>query len=211
MVVHARATTLIAFATAIVSALILLAGHVPYAAIEGGFIAARFGAPIAHDFVVPFALTPLTATLIHGGLAHLGFNLLMLVYCGQQAEHATGRRCLAILYVAGAYAAALVQYAFDPRSLTPMIGASGAISAVVAAYALLYGESRAQAIGPFPSGVVHVAWLAAAWIGIQLLISYAGFGEGSGSGPIAIGAHIGGFVAGLILARPLLLWNYRHA
>ena len=55
-----------------------------------------------------------------------------------------------------------------------MIGASGAISAVVGAYALLYGERRAQAIGPVPAGVVHVAWLAAAWIGIQLLIGLAG-------------------------------------
>ncbi|WP_242095613.1 rhomboid family intramembrane serine protease [Sphingomonas sp. CROZ-RG-20F-R02-07] len=211
MMAGARATAIIAIGTAIVSALILLTGRLPYAAVEAGFIPVRASGMVAHAFLVPLLLTPLTATLVHGGIAHLGFNLVMLVYCGQQAERATGATGLAILYVVGAYAAAAAQYAFDPSSLSPMIGASGAISAVVAAYALLYGERRAQAIGPIPGGVVHVAWLAAAWIGIQLLIGYAGFGEGAGTGPIAIGAHIGGFVAGLALARPLLLWRYRHA
>ena len=63
-----------------------------------------------------------------------------------------------------------------------------------------------------PAGVVHVVWLAAAWIGIQLLMGLAGFGSSVGAnGPIAIGAHIGGFLAGLVLARPLLLWRYRAA
>ena len=89
-----------------------------------------------------------------------------------------------------------------------MIGASGALSAVVGAYALLFGQSRARAIGQFSAGVVHVVWLAAAWIGIQLMIGVAGLG---GFGTIAIGAHIGGFLAGLAMARPLLLWRYRHA
>ena len=55
---------------------------------------------------------------------------------------------------------------------------------------------------------MHVVWLAAAWIGIQLMIGVAGLG---GATRIAIGAHIGGFLAGLALARPLLLWRYRGA
>jgi membrane associated rhomboid family serine protease len=211
MFASARATAIIALATAVLSALILLTGSLNWAAVEGGFLPVRLSGLVAHAFVVPVALTPLTATLVHGGIAHLGFNLLMFVYCGRQTERATGAWGLAILYGVGAYAAAAAQYAFDPDSASPMIGASGAISAVVAAYALLYGERRAQPIGPIPGDVVHVAWLAAAWIGIQLLIGYAGFGEGVGTGPIAIGAHIGGFVAGLVLARPLLLWRYRHA
>ena len=83
---------------------------------------------------------------------------------------------------------------------------------MVGTYALLFGQRRAAAIGPIPGGVVHVAWLAAAWIGIQALIGFAGMGlPGAGGAAVAVGAHIGGFLVGLALARPLLLWRYRHA
>jgi membrane associated rhomboid family serine protease len=161
----------------------------------------------AHNFAVPAWATPLTATLVHGGLAHVALNLVMLIFCGQAVERAVGPAGVVVLYLLGAYAAALGHWSFGPHSVSPMIGASGAISAVVGAYALLYGKRQAKALGPLPAGVVHVAWLAVAWVGIQLLTGLAGFGGAS----IAIGAHIGGFVAGLILARPLLLWRYRAA
>ena len=210
-----RATAIITIVTIIVSAFLLLVGSLPYWAINAGFIPLRMSGGdlvTAHMFVVPTWATPLTATLIHGGWAHVALNLVMLAYCGQFVERALGPLGVVILYGLGAYAAAAGHWAFDPQSAAPMIGASGAISAVVGAYALLYGERRAQAIGPIPAGVVHVAWLAAAWIGIQLLMGLAGFGASVGaSGPIAIGAHIGGFLAGLVLARPLLLWHYRAA
>jgi membrane associated rhomboid family serine protease len=114
---------------------------------------------------------------------------------------------IAILYLVGAYAAAATQWAFAPASAVPMIGASGAISAVVGAYAVLFGRRRAKRLGPIPAHIVHIVWLAAAWIGIQLLIGFAGMGGVT----VAIGAHIGGFVAGLVLARPLLRWRYRRA
>ena len=140
-------------------------------------------------------------------VAHLVLNLVMLVYCGLFAERALGGVGVLALYLLGAYAAALGHWCFDPVSAVPMIGASGAISAIVGAYALLYGERRATPLGPIPGGVVHVAWLAVSWIGIQLLIGVAGMAGGA----IAIGAHIGGFLAGLALARPLLLWRYRNA
>ena len=208
---EARATTVIAVATIIVSGIVMLAGVLPEAALGGGFIPARVGGallPPDLGFAVPMWLTPLSATLLHGGFVHIVFNMVMLVYCGQQTEKATGAAGIWVLYLVGAYAAAVGQWALGPMSPVPMIGASGAISAIVAAYALLYGERRAQTIGPLPGALIHVLWLAAAWIGIQLLIGVAGLGGGT---PIAIGAHIGGFIAGLALARPLLLWRYRHA
>ena len=193
------------------SLVLWLTGGLPMGAAELGFIPARSAVDGAADggggFAIPFLLTPLTATLVHGGIAHLLLNMLMLVYCGRQVEAAIGPAALGVLYLVGAYAAAAVQWAFDPQSVSPMIGASGAISAVVAVYALFYGERRARAIGPIPAGAVHVLWLAAAWIGLQLLIGVAGFGGVA----IAVGAHIGGFLAGLVLARPLLLWRYRNA
>ena len=89
-----------------------------------------------------------------------------------------------------------------------MVGASGAISAVIGAYAMLFGLKKAKAIGPVPALVVHVVWLALAWIGVQVLFGIAMASAGVG---IAVVAHIGGFIAGLLLARPLLLWRYRRA
>ncbi|TXC71121.1 rhomboid family intramembrane serine protease [Sphingomonas ginsenosidivorax] len=208
---EARATAILTIATLVVSGLILLTGSLPWWAVNAGFIPLRVDAAFAaaaHNFAVPMWATPLTATFVHGGVAHVAFNMVMLAFCGLAVERAIGSAGVVVLYVVGAYAAALGHWAFGPHSVAPMIGASGAISAIVGAYALLYGERQAKALGPVPAGVVHVAWLAAAWIGIQLLTGLAGFGSGA---PIAIGAHIGGFVAGLILARPLLLWKYRAA
>jgi membrane associated rhomboid family serine protease len=201
-----RVTAGIAVLTLVVSGLVIVNHWVGGAAYGWGFIPAVAGGGAALPAGVaalPIWLTPLSATLVHGGWAHLALNLVMLVYCGQQAERPLGGPAIALLYVVGAYAAAAGQWVQGPGATVPMIGASGAISAVVAAYALLYGRRRKGV-----SELTHVLWLGAAWTGIQLLIGLAGMG---GAMEIAIGAHIGGFLAGLALARPLLLWRYRRA
>lgn len=205
----APATTAIAALTAIASLLLILTGAVPQAALVGGFIPARLGAEAASAPLplLPVLLTPITATLIHGGLGHLLFNAVMLVYVGRQVERPLGTGGVVALYLVGAYASVAGQWLAGPGSTVPMIGASGAVSALVGAYALLFGESRAKAIGPVPADVVHIAWLAVAWIGVQLLIG----ATTGGDQPVAIAAHIGGFLAGLALARPLLAWRWRNA
>jgi membrane associated rhomboid family serine protease len=204
----ARATVAILIVTSLAWALVSYAGLLDQAAVLGGFIPARFGAaPALHDSV-PAVLTPLTATLLHAGLVHLVFNMLLLGFCGRFVEVALGSVGLVVLYVVGAYGAAAGQYLLDPTSFSPMIGASGAASAVLGAYALLYGQQRAVATGPFSARVINILWLAAAWIGLQALMSYAASGENVA---IATAAHVGGFLCGLLLARPLLLWRYRHA
>ena len=157
--------------------------------------------------LLPVLLTPLSATLIHAGFVHLFFNLVMFVYVGRQAERALGAVGVGVLYLVGAYFAAAAQLLAAPLSTVPMIGASGAISAVVGAYALLFSQRRARAIGPVPAGFVHVAWLAAAWIVVQLLIG----ATDTADAPVATSAHVGGFLAGLALARPLLMWRWRGA
>jgi len=207
---RAPATVVILAATAAASLLILLSGALPFAAVLGGFLPARFEGlviPDVHGAPVPAWATPLTAALIHAGAAHLTLNLVTMAFAGALTERALGPVGLIVLYLVGAYAAAFGQWLPDPYSTVPMIGASGAISAVVGAYALLYGRGRARAIGPVPATLVHAAWLAAAWVGIQLLVGLAGFGGGQ----IAVGAHVGGFLAGLALARPLLMLRYRRA
>jgi membrane associated rhomboid family serine protease len=207
----APATTAIVGVTVLVSALLTLTGFQDIATLSAGFVPGlvtgnvEAGPGIA---LLPVWITPLSATLVHGGFVHLALNMVMLVYCGGLAERALGWRLLALLYVVGAYAGAAGEWAQMPHSNVPMIGASGAISALIAAYALLYAERPVAAIGPIPSRVVRIIWLALAWIGIQLLTGLAGL---NGGPTIAIGAHIGGFIAGLMLTRPMLLWHYRRA
>lgn len=197
--------------TALVSLLLIWTGNVDYAAVAAGFtpglVTGVVQVPPGFQ-AIPVWLTPLSATLVHGGYLHLGLNMLMLVYCGSLAERALGWRLLVLLYVIGAYAGAAGQWAQMPGANEPTIGASGAISAFVAAYAMLYSDRPVKAIGPIPSRLVRVLWLAAAWIGIQLLTGVATAGSDQ---PIAIGAHIGGFIAGLALTRPMLLWHFRRA
>jgi membrane associated rhomboid family serine protease len=160
-------------------------------------------------FRVPFVLTPLTATLIHADLFHLAFNLLIFLICGRAIEGAIGPVNLVILYVVGAFAAAAAQFALDPATQIPMIGASGAISAVIGAYAMLFGKNRVKVRDPRLALWLNVLWLLAAWVVLQVAM---GIVLSAGQGILlAVGAHVGGFVAGVALARPLLLWRYRKA
>ena len=202
-----QATVTLAVATAVSYALVALFLRNEYAAYLGGFVPARVaGLRIAG--ALPLWMTPLSATLLHGGLLHLGFNLLMLGYCGREDEVALGPWGVVVLYVAGAYAAAAGQWAVGPHQAVPMIGCSGAVSALVGAYAILYGQRRPTRLHPELARWLHVLWLAVAWIALQLLLTLGGAFEGVS---IAAAAHVGGFLMGLILARPLLRWRYRRA
>ncbi|PVX30146.1 rhomboid family intramembrane serine protease [Sphingomonas pokkalii] len=204
------ATTAIVAITVVVSLVVSLAPNTLELQYLGGFIPARFFGAVAMPgrWAVPAALTPLSSALIHAGFFHLGMNMLMLAFTGREAERAVGGKGLILLYLVGAYAAATAQWLGGPTSTAPMIGASGATSAVVGAYSLLFGRQRAKAIGPIPAQLVHIAWLAAAWIGVNLLMGFAFL---QGGVDVAIWAHVGGFLIGLAMARPLLLWRWRHA
>jgi membrane associated rhomboid family serine protease len=202
-----KVTQWIAIATAVAFFLLWIAGWLDVAALKGGFIPARVSGLAQVPGALPVWLTPLSATLVHAGLLHIGFNLLMFVFVGRFVESVIGGGPSLILYIVGAYAAALLHWSMDPTSTVPMVGASGAISATFGAYALFFGRDRTRGIGPLSGYTVRVLWLASAWIFVQALIGMAALGGVQ----VAIFAHIGGFVAGLALARPLLLWRYRGA
>src|SRR3546814_12594512 len=102
--------------------------------------------------------------------------------------------------VAGAYAAAFAEYLVSPESTVPVIGASGAVSAVLGAYAIYFGNRTAPSGRFLSSETRTVLWLAAAWIGLQLLIGLVLHGP---QGGIAIWAHIGGVIDGLGVAKTL--------
>ncbi len=202
------ATVAIAALTALAWVLAEAIGATNSAAAMLGFIPARLSGLLDVSPAVPAALTPLSSTLVHGGLLHLAFNLLMLVWCGMAVERVLGRGALVLLYVVGAFAAAGAQWLADPASLVPVIGASGAISAVIGAFALSFGEARRVTRSPRLNRMLNAAWLLAAWVVMQVMVGVLAGGQGV---LLATPAHVGGFLVGLLLQRPLLLWRYRTA
>jgi membrane associated rhomboid family serine protease len=202
------ATNVIAAITALAWALAAMAGRSEWAALTLGFIPARLSGFAAPWPAVPAFLTPLTATLVHSGLLHLGFNLLIFVWCGTAVERVIGKTGLIVLYVIGAYAAALAQWALDPLGVVPMIGASGAISAVMGAFALSFGRAKRVTSSATLNRWINALWLLVAWVVLQVMM---GMLAGSQGYLLATPAHVGGFAIGLLLQRPLLLWRYRKA
>lgn len=201
------ATVVIAIVTAAVSALFIVGGQLEEAALRFGFIAARVSG-MELDGALPLWLTPWSATLVHGGWFHLILNLIMLVWVGAQVERVLGAANLLFAYLVGALVAAAAQWIANPAAITPMIGASGAISAIFGIYALLAARPKAVTRSAGLNRAIHVAWLLAAWVAIQWMNGMLSQGQGV---MLATAAHIGGFIAGLAMQRPLLLWHYRRA
>lgn len=202
------ATAIIAIATVLAWLVAALLGKSEEAALAFGFIPARLTGLAVPWVSIPAVATPLTATLVHASLLHLAFNIVVFLWCGAAVERVIGNSGLVVLYVIGAYAAALAQWAADPAATVPMIGASGAISAVMGAYALSFGRAKRISDSPRLNRWINIAWLLAAWVVLQLMMSWLAGGQGY---LLATPAHVGGFAAGLLLQRPLLLFHYRKA
>lgn len=202
------ATIAIAVVTAVVWLLTALMGADSRAAVIMGVIPARLSGLIEITPAVPAWLTPLSSTLVHGGALHLALNLLMLIWCGTMVERILGAGPVIFLYVVGAYTAAIAQWLSSPVSPTPMIGASGAISAIIGAFALSFGQQKRLVSSPSLNRTLNALWLLAAWVALQIM---TGLLAGVQGFLLATPAHIGGFIAGLLLQRPLLLWRYRSA
>jgi membrane associated rhomboid family serine protease len=203
----------------VVAAILLVPSWWQYAVVSGGLFPIRLSGDSSAfgdiTFLVPALLTPLTAAFLHGGIAHVIMNMLMLLLIGKMVERVLGGGLFLALYFVSAYVAAgtewLAAYLQLPMSLdmmAPAIGASGAISGVIGAYVLLFPNKQPKPWGPVPAGIARPLHLTLAWIGLNLAMGFVGPGLGIG---IAIWSHIGGFVIGLALARPLLLWRYRKA
>jgi membrane associated rhomboid family serine protease len=205
---YRSATVIISAVTALAWLLAVVSGYADQAALSLGFIPARLSGDAVPWAAAPALITPLTSTLVHSGLMHLAFNMLVFVWCGMQVERILGRTGLIVLYVIGAFAAAAAQWAVDPASTMPVVGASGAISAVIGAYSLSFGRAKMVTRSPRLNRWINAAWLMVAWVVLQVMMSWLAGGQGY---LLATPAHIGGFLAGLLLQRPLLLWRYRSA
>src|SRR5262245_42515260 len=149
-------------------------------------------------------LTIFTSMFLHGGLMHLGGNMLYLWIFGNNVEDAMGHGRFLIFYFAAGAAAALGQGIAEPDTTIPMVGASGAISGVLGAYVLIYPRARVTVIIPlgvilYPTKISSV-YVVGFWFILQL--ASAALAEPGAPG-VAWLAHVGGFVAGMLLT-PLL-------
>jgi len=158
----------------------------------------------------PLASAPtlFTHMFLHANLGHVAGNMLFLWIFGDNVEDALGHARYVLFYLACGLFAALAQVAVSPHAAVPMLGASGAISGVLAAYGLLYPRSPITVINPIP-----LMWLFwglfvsfPAWLVILEFFAanlWNAFQPTNAAGGVAFVAHVGGFVAGLVLL-PLL-------
>lgn len=145
----------------------------------------------------PIWLTLLTSIFMHGGWSHLGGNMLFLFIFGDNVEKALGHLKYLGFYLVCGIIAALAQVYSTPDSILPSLGASGAIAGVLAAYLVFFPGNRVRVlIGYFVTRVPAILM-----IGLWALIQFVnGFGDPSAGGGVAYMAHIGGFIAGIVLA-----------
>ncbi|NLP05023.1 rhomboid family intramembrane serine protease [Candidatus Fermentibacteria bacterium] len=146
---------------------------------------------------VPPLLTLVTCMFLHGGLMHLAGNMWFLWIFGDNVEDRMGRVRFLLFYLVCGLCSSAVHIASDPSSPVPMIGASGAISGVMGAYMRLFPGARVITLVPFFLYIQFVRIPAAVFLGVWFLLQVVSSGSG---GDIAWYAHIGGFVAGLVLA-----------
>jgi membrane associated rhomboid family serine protease len=143
-----------------------------------------------------FWLTPLTSMFLHGSLLHLTGNLLYLWVFGAPIEELLGRLRFLVFYATCGLAAAAIHVASDPNSYLPTIGASGAISGLLGAYAIAYPTGRLRLL--WPRVRVPAILFLAIWIALQVASGLDAAERG-----VAWWAHVGGFVAGAALARSM--------
>jgi membrane associated rhomboid family serine protease len=160
------------------------------------FVPARFMANPAGDFV-----TILSSMFMHGGWLHLGGNMLYLWIFGDNVEDRFGHlRFLAFYLVCGA-AATFAQLAFTMGSTLPNLGASGAIAGVLGAYLLFFPQRRVTVLvgywGIMEMPAIIVIGL---WFVLQLFLGIGSIGAAADTGGVAFMAHVGGFIAGYVLA-----------
>ncbi|GGI04943.1 rhomboid family intramembrane serine protease [Egicoccus halophilus] len=186
--------------------------------LAGGELEAVLGACAAGGTDKSVALSAVTAMFLHGGLAHLLGNLLFLVIFGNNVEDRLGRRRFVGFYLAGGLTATAAHVVFNATgtdALVPLVGASGAIAAILGAYLIMFPRARVFTVVPFPlyllalllpkvrirtwlvffavvampAWLLLVGWLAVQWQAVRNPVGDA----------VAYEAHVAGFVAGLLL------------
>jgi membrane associated rhomboid family serine protease len=161
----------------------------------------------------PQYLHLLTSMFLHGSWMHLLGNMWFLWLFGNNIEDSMGRLRFLAFYLISGLAAAFAQIITSPDSVVPMVGASGAISGVMGGYLLLYPRVRVYTLvtlGFFFTSIALPAWVMLGyWFAIQFVSGLVSFGGDKGG--VAFWAHIGGFVAGVVLVKLFARSDYIDA
>jgi len=153
----------------------------------------------------PIYLTILFSMFMHGSIVHLLGNMLFLWIFGNNIEDYLGKKYFVIFYLFCGIAAALTQIFFNPDSIVPMVGASGAIAGVLGAYLLLYPQAKVTTVIIFGFFIrlikIPAVVVLGFWIVYQFLYGISSLAVKSGEGGVAWFAHIGGFISGFIIIK----------
>jgi membrane associated rhomboid family serine protease len=208
----------VTLALIVINALVFLAAHLSLPDwreaqlfYDWGLVPARIMAGQGYE-------TLFSHMFLHAGWMHIIGNMLFLWIFGDNLEDDMGHALFLLFYLAGGLAAAGLEILADPASPVPMVGASGAVAGVMGGYLLLYPRARVDVLFFF---VVFFrvfalpAWLVlAAWFGLQV---FSGLATSAAEGGVAYWAHVGGFVAGIVLTLPVWLrqggpgyWSRTH-
>ncbi len=183
------------------------------------FIFQWLAGPYEEALVYEFALIPyslvsslsigditdiFTSMFMHAGLAHIGGNMLYLWIFGDNVEDSMGSGRYILFYLVGGLVASITHVITNPGSQIPTVGASGAIAAVLGAYLVLYPQSKVLTIIPLGFFIrmtlVPASIVLGFWFLLQFFSGVLSLG-GPDVGGVAFWAHIGGFVAGLVIAK----------
>jgi membrane associated rhomboid family serine protease len=187
-----RILPIVTYALLAINILVFVLIQLPQQDVEGFFN--RWGTVPAQIMAGQGLETLLTSMFLHGGWLHLGSNMLFLWIFGDNVEDAFSHIIYLIFYLACGIAASLAQVFMNIGSTIPGVGASGAIAGVLAAYIILFGNRPVRVLAR--GGVMNVPafMMIGLWIVTQLFAGFGGTSDG-----VAYWAHIGGFVAGLLL------------
>lgn len=178
------------------------------------FVPSRFTEGLLHPALFPWPLISLAGfAFLHGNWIHLSFNLLYLYLFGNAVEKRLGRKAYLILYLASSCGAALAQYAAAPESSLPMVGASGSVSGLLAAYLVFFPSSRVLSVNPWitlitaipvPALIYILFWFLMQVVNALSSLIYP-------TAPSAWIAHAGGLITGWLISRLFFYPKQSHS
>jgi len=146
----------------------------------------------------PIWLTLFSSMFMHGGVGHIGGNMLYLWIFGDNVEHRFGSVKFLFFYLFAGVMASFAQIYLNPDGILPTLGASGAIAGIMGAYMVLFPYNRVNAVFLFSVISVPAIVVLGMWIVTQFISGYGTFSGSQVTGGVAYAAHVGGFVAGVI-------------
>lgn len=203
--------TTIAILLSVIGIVIAITGQTGEAVAGAGFFPFRITEGSAQfsnlAFVVPAFLTPISAAFIEISFFNLLLSVVVILLIGSMLEEVLGTLGFGVLCLAAVYASAILVWASNPQSAVPMFGSDAIFSAVLASYIILFPQQFRQRLGNVSSDIAWPLQLLLMWTIFQVAFMLLS----PGTPFSAILPSIMGFIIGLALARPILLWRYRKA